>query len=282
MYNWGMTKKAFLLSVVGIVAAGAVISITIIGYIIRPKKALLQVQTEPVSTVIINGVNFGRTPIEEEIGAGEITISLNVDELNPSSARFDARLNLEPGIKTIVRRRLGETRVGSSGEIITLEPTNDKSANLSFISIPDGVKIFIDDNFVKTTPAGIKKVEPKTYNIMAKKVGFLNSSFQVIAEAGFTTKVMIDLMTAGTPPLLPVETVVIENTPNGFLRVREKPSQDSDEIIDRVSEGISYEVLGASDDGSWIKINTDSDVGWISSEYTSKDLSSPIKDPDNE
>ena len=50
------------------------------------------------------------------------------------------------------------------------------------------------------------------------------------------------------------------------LNVRSGPGLDYD-VLAVISEGSSYPALGRNDDGSWIEIDADGTIGWVSAEW---------------
>ena len=64
--------------------------------------------------------------------------------------------------------------------------------------------------------------------------------------------------------------VVILETPTGYLRVRKEPSTLAEEV-GRVKPGEEYELLDEDEKTGWYKIQLDEgDEGWISNQYASK------------
>ncbi len=61
--------------------------------------------------------------------------------------------------------------------------------------------------------------------------------------------------------------VIIQDTPTGWLNVREKPTTTTDNIIQKVDPGDKYPFVELNDSG-WYQIKLDSgDKGWISGKY---------------
>ena len=77
---------------------------------------------------------------------------------------------------------------------------------------------------------------------------------------------------ASIPATVTIQKVLILDTPNGFLRVRESNSTGSREIT-RVSDGETFELVDEKNGWFEIKLNSpagEGKTGWISSQYAKK------------
>jgi len=74
---------------------------------------------------------------------------------------------------------------------------------------------------------------------------------------------------ASTKPVTDLEKpyVTVQETPTGFLNVREEPTTATDNILAKIKPGESYSYLEKNNSG-WYKIEiSPGEVGWISSKY---------------
>jgi uncharacterized protein YgiM (DUF1202 family) len=87
------------------------------------------------------------------------------------------------------------------------------------------------------------------------------------AAAGATTAAPSAPAPAAEAPTATPATkaVVVINAP--ILNVRRTPAADG-ELVQTVEQGEQYDVIGRSQDGSWVQIGTDGrEVGWVSTEF---------------
>ncbi len=247
----------------------------------KNRKASLLIESDPVAQVYINGEQVGRTPFEREFAAREVAVRLVPEALDKPLMAYDTKIELVRGVKTIVRRKLGESVEDSSGEEISFEKTGGKNANVSVISRPDGAQVYFDDRIVDLTPLLIEDVSEGVHEIRLFLDGYFERAFSVNAYSGYTLTALVDLEKDENAqsdvleeinnswPSSPLE-VEILNTPTGFLRVREEPSTSSEEV-GRVDPGEKYELLDRDSVAGWYKIKFDEGIeGWISSEYATE------------
>ncbi len=247
----------------------------------KNRKASLLIESDPVAEVYINGEQVGRTPFEREFAAREVTVRLVPEAIDKPLMAYDTKIELVRGVKTIVRRKLGESVEDSSGEEISFEKTGGKNANVSVISRPDGAQVYFDGRIVDLTPLLIEDVSEGVHEIRLFLDGYFERTFSVNAYSGYTLTALVDLEKDenaqndlfeeinNSLPSSPLE-VEILNTPTGFLRVRKEPSTSSEEV-GRVEPGEKYELLDRDSVAGWYKIRFDEEIeGWISSEYATE------------
>lgn len=118
---------------------------------LKPIKGKLSVHVNPYSAdVSVDGHSVGRSvlePIELQIGKHEVTISAN-------------------GYKTETR-----TVEISENQINDLSVTLSQVANYKFTSTPNEANVYIDHQYLGTTPCS-KELTTGTYSIKATKAGF--------------------------------------------------------------------------------------------------------------
>ncbi len=62
---------------------------------------------------------------------------------------------------------------------------------------------------------------------------------------------------------------VVVTATDGFVNFRTEPGTDA-EIIDQINNGVMLDIVGASDDGKWLRIIRSDKSGWISESQTTK------------
>lgn len=293
-------KRSWLIGVVVVlilVLVGVIVKTKFFG---RPGMAALSVSTTPKATVFIDGVQAGSTPLlNDQIEAGEHLVKLVPEATLDGLVSWEARVNLSPNVLTIINRSLGPSEAESGGETIWLEKiaSKDKSS-LAVVSIPDQAVVKIDGEPKGFAPVLLEDLTPGSYQVVVASPGYEERSVSVKTVVGFKLIINVQLIrqiegieeatpsaetteeeeaeeeeptptptkkpeAKVTPPPKPY--VVIKETPTGWLRVREKPSTDSEEL-GRVEPDEMYPYLEEEENG-WYKIDYDGEEGWISGVY---------------
>ncbi len=291
-------KKKGLIIIVGVLALvliGIIIKTKFLG---RSQTGALQVFATPRATVFVDGNQVGITPyMNDKIKAGEYTVKLVPEATIDSLASWEGKVNLIPGILTVVNRTLGVSETASSGEIINLERIGrkDKSA-LAVISIPDQAVVKVDGDPKGFTPLTIDDLEPGDYEVVISSAGYEDRQVSAHAVGGY--KLIINAQLAqkiegieeatpsgeleeganATPSVSPTPTskievtpppkpyVKVKETPTGFLRVRLGPSTSATETA-QIKPGEMYPYLNEEENG-WLKIEYEKNKeGWVSGVY---------------
>ncbi|MDO8657930.1 MAG: PEGA domain-containing protein [Candidatus Levybacteria bacterium] len=262
-------------------------------------KGALQVTSTPKSAVYLNGKTIGQTPLckcemQDMIPVGDYTLRL-VPE-NNSFPPFEERIKISKSVLTVVDRTFAGG-ASSEGEIISLTPLNNpKLLELLVVSIPDKAQILVDNNPVGNSPLLLKNLTESDHEVKIIKNGYKEkvvriktiNGYKLVAEAflginqevisispTITPSVNPSLSLTPTPNLkqnlsvTPVSpSVLILQTPTGFLRVRDGPSLSGTEIA-RVYPTETYELV--SEQTGWYKIKLkDGKTGWVSGQYAQK------------
>ncbi len=241
-------------------------------YLSQQRKAAILIETIPESIVSIDGQEVGRTPYEGEFPVEEVAVKLIPVSTEAALIPYETKVSLTSGVKTIVRRMFGEKEEESSGEEISYERIGGGNANISVISIPDGVSVFIDGQFKDVTPVKINNLNIGTHEIKVKAEDYEERSFSVQVTKGYNLTAIVDLARKkeeGEKELevSPILKVKILSTPTGFLRVRDEPNKDASET-GRVKPDENYNLVEKDSSGQWYEIELEEGkTGWISSEY---------------
>lgn len=252
----------------------------------RAAKGALQVTATPKSKVFLNGNLVGTTPLckcenLDMLPVGEYRIKLESE--GKQYPAYEDNIVIVESVLTVVDRIFGEGAT-SEGNVITLKPLDDKKINQLFVlSFPAAAQVFVDKNTSGNTPLLIKEMTESDHEILLKKDGYKERVIRIravkgyqlyiIAYLGIDTTVPIALPTTSqitaTPSAMPVAaSVIVLDTPTGYLNVREENSSTSKKI-GTVNPGDSLEMLEEQED--WFKVKlTDGTIGWISSLYAQK------------
>ena len=248
----------------------------------KPKKAGILIETNPTSTVLINSVQVGKTPYTGTFDPGEIDLKLVPDASDKPLMVFETRLLLSPGIQTVVKREFGETLDLSSGEIVSFEKTGDGGPSLAVVADPNSAEVFIDGKSYGFTPTKTSQITASAHQVVVGLDGYLERTVNVKAASGYKLTLIVKLVKdvnkvepTPVPSATPVPQVKVEilSTPNGFLRVRESSSTDSQEVY-RVNPKDQFVLIEESVAKDWYKIqyvaSDSAKVGWVSSQYAKK------------
>jgi len=300
-----MKRNWLILAVVGLslILVGLVIKSKFLG---RPGPAALQVSTTPKSTVFIDGSQVGITPFfDDKLKPGEHTIKLTPEETADSLTFWEGKVTLAPGILTVINRNFGKDESSSSGEVISLEKisSRDKAA-LAVISTPDQAVVKVNGEPKGFAPVVIEDLTAGDYKVAVAVPGYEERNVTAQAMAGYKLTINVQLAQiiegiaeatpsgeeeekevvkeeatttptptptpktspkpTATPPEKPY--VKIKETPTGWLRVRDKPSSEGEELT-KVDPGEMFPYLNEEESG-WYKIEYEKDKeGWISGVY---------------
>lgn len=220
--------------------------------------------------VFLDNKEVGKTPFEgKDLVPNEYLLKIQKDNLS-----WEGRVNLNPGVVTLVNRDLSLGIASSAGEVLTLE----KGEGITVISNPSGADIEIDGKSMGKTPVALNiDAGEHTFNI--SHASYLKRSIRVQIMQNYNLTMTVDLALAeadlsdvSSPAVTPVITetpkVIVKNTPTGFLRVRDKASLNGKEIA-QVKPNDVLILLEAV--GSWDRIRLpDGTEGFVSSDYVSK------------
>lgn len=275
--------------IIGLVFGGLILLVGLIFFAIgflRPRVAGIYIESNPASTVIIDGLQVGRTPYEDARKPGEVVIKLVPESFQMPLAPYEAKVNLLPGVKTVIKREFGATDEDSSGEIISFEKVSRDETSLAVVSVPDSTRLIIDGRERAFTPHKTSSILPGTHTLALSADGYSEKVVEVKTHEGYKLTAIIKLaksLEEVTPSPLPTPTGVFEgaseepqaeieimSTDTGFLRVRREPSTLGVEV-GRVEPGQKYPLLEIDAKTGWYKIEFEErKVGWISNQYAKR------------
>lgn len=278
--------KKLRLIIIVILALAVVIALVffLVGYF-RPQSAGLLIETDPASSVFLDGQEVGRTPVRTNQKPGEVVVRLVPESFDNPLVPYETKLNLVPGIETVVRYSFGVTSEDSSGEIISFEKVASDETSLAVVTQPDAASVLIDGRERALAPYKMANATAGEHTIVVSSDGYHEKRVTVKTVDGFKLTLTVQLakdrnfnqeevkaveIPEETPKKEDKVEVEILATPVGFLRVREEPSTLSDEV-GRVDPGKTYELVDEDSKTGWFKIKyVDDKEGWISNQYAKK------------
>ncbi len=247
-------------------------------------KGALQVTSNPRTKVYLDEKLIGQTPLckceaADMLGVGSYTLRLV--PLDPALSEYQEKIEIAPSVLTVVDRKFAKG-AASDGSVIFLTALSEKTdSSLLVLSLPDKADVFMDNAPVGQSPLVLSDLTESDHALRIKKEGYKDKVVRIRTPKGYklTTRIYlgideakIEKVASPSGDLSPTPrknaTVVILQTPNGFLRVREDASLTATEI-DRVSPGETFEVV--DEKSGWYQIKLESgEKGWISSRYAEK------------
>lgn len=255
----------------------------------------LKVTSTPTTSIFIDNRNIGRTPYEDKLAPGDYTIKLIPEVSAGQIVTWQGRVKISPDLQTVINRELQSSELSSTGEILTLEKTNDRQAQVAVVTTPEGATVQLDGTSRGTAPVLMKNIEPGDHDVSFQAPGFSSRTVRVRTTGGFKLTIDVQLALEGAAPVssaspsgtpqptisgtsskTPADNskepakpyVKILETPTGWLRVREDASTSATES-GKVNPGEKYTIL--SEQSGWFKIEFEKGKqGWVSSKYGEK------------
>ena len=230
------------------------------------KPAALQVTSTPEASVFLDGKHVGKTPFfSDQLQAKEYLVKLTTGE-----ASYNEKVSLNSGTLTVITRELANNFLAQSGDVLWLEG----GRGLIVVSMPDEANISLDGALVGKTPQKIEDIEEGEHKIILSKQGYLDrevavktsNKYQLVADVTLASQIA-----KGQAPQTPAspqpQKVQVQETPQGFLRVRRDASTASPEI-GRVKDGDQLELVQETED--WLQVKFTDKIGWVSAQYIKK------------
>lgn len=182
-------------------------------------KAGLQVisQNNEVN-VFLDGELLGKTPyINKKMKEGEYILKL--EPIDQSLSSYETSIKLNKALLTVVTWNPGKTLETSAGVVYELIPVNNKkTAEVSFISIPDTTMIKFDDQAKQFAPMILTDLEPGQHQFEASLPSYQSQSHAINLLAGHRLTIHLKLAKSVEDELLnPSPTVIPSATESAAL-----------------------------------------------------------------
>lgn len=282
-------KLLFILAVV-LVASGLFLLVRVIYTFKDVGRGGLQVTANVEGRVLLDGEHIGDIPVRKLNQQDTLPVGnyeLRIEPKDTNLAAYTTRIRINSGVLTAVDKTFLPGSLGSS-YVLTLEKSSNPKPQIEITSIPDTALITIDSVPSGTTPYKSDALSASEHEIELQKEGFSKKTIRIRTVEGHVLVVSATLGTGDigsvqeqnlepsptasvgiTPTPTTPETVVITQTPNGFLRVRSGPGTSFSEI-GRVRPGESYPLT--DEQSGWYQIEVDPNtVGWVSSQFAEKE-----------
>ncbi len=250
----------------------------------------LKVVTSPTASVFVDNLAIGKTPFEDKYKTGEYILKLIPEGTATDTASWQGKIKIYKNALTYINRELGSSDITSAGEIFTTTKmeTPPKNANFGEIYVetdPQGAIINLDNDEKGVAPLILSDVVKGDHELSVFMPGFFRRTQKINVDPGYKVNAIFKLAIdqsqkrpststkkekeASSSAASEKTTITINDTPTGWLRVREEPTINASES-GRVEPGKQFELLEEKD--GWYKINYEDDKeGWVSSEYCTRE-----------
>lgn len=273
----------------------ALIGISLVGFavllflgVFKDQQSGILVESDPIATVYINDVEVGKTPYEINRESGEVLLRIKPDPVEGVVLDdYETKIDLVPGIRTIVKRVFRETEESSSGVVVSFDKLGGIESYVTVVSVPDNAQVSIDGKVYGYTPLRVK-IPAGDHTLLVSSDKYFEKSLPIRVYAGYKLTASVKLAksdkpkepeqlavlgeTTETPNLGRIK---INKTDTGFLRVRSGSNTGFPEIA-QVKPDEEYDILEEGENASWYKIKivsttnggaTNEVEGWVSSEF---------------
>lgn len=258
----------------------------------------LKIISSPTASVFLNSNMIGKTPYEEKYKVGEYLLKLIPETTATDTASWNGKINIYKNSLTYVNRELGSSDIASAGEIFTTtkmakKPQNAGSGEIYVETEPQGAIVTLDNDEKGVAPLILDNVLRGDHELSVFMPGFFRRTQKVNVDAGYRVNAIFKLAIDQSSPFAKESDdktksasdsgttktyVIINNNPEGWLRVRIDGSIDASESA-KVKTGEKYEFLDEKTGWFKIKYNDNQDglvsgeftEGWVSSEYSKKE-----------
>ena len=250
------------------------------------KKAALNVTTTPKATIFLDGEHLGQTPYyNEKLKSGEYVLKIVPESSGQALTPWEGRVNLSPGILTVVNRELGLTQELSSGEILSFEPLADKkAASISIVTTPDGAVVNLDGEPRGFAPLSIDNVSEGEHILVINSPGYQEKSIKAKTVKGnkLIASIQLARIATVTEPA-PAEETQKEATPAASPKASPSPSVKASPKSSPTANLARPYVQIDSPDIGWVRVRTKPSTGTDSEELTKVDHNEqfPLKDEQN-
>lgn len=251
----------------------------------------IKVVSSPSASVFIDNQIVGSTPFEDKFKTGEFLIKLIPQGTATDTASWQGKITVYKNALTYVNQELGASDISTAGEIFTTTPMDKRPSipNTGQIYVetePNGSIVYLDNDEKGVSPLILDEVPKGDHEISVFMPGFFRRTQKINVDTAYKVNASFKLAIddAQKPASKPTittskdatssastnlkNTVVINDTPTGFLRVREEPSTNASESA-QVKPGTKFTVI--EEDSGWYKIEYEKGKeGWISGQYATK------------
>jgi hypothetical protein len=218
-----MSRKLLMLAGVGL-------SLFVLLFIARfllinrsPKEGVLKVAANVTSRVFLDNKDIGKTPLEQKIRAGEYSLRIVPEGTETSLSSWQGNIKIGPSVLTYVNRDLSESELTSSGEILWLEKIGSSKGELTVVSIPDGARVFVNDELKGIAPLTLTDLSENDYTLLVSSPGFEQRTIKIRITPGYKLTASLALALSPGQMLIDSEDEAL-STPSAALSISPTPT----------------------------------------------------------
>ncbi|MDA1316474.1 MAG: PEGA domain-containing protein [bacterium] len=253
----------------------------------------IKILSSPTAGVFINDVGVGKTPFEDRLKPGEYSIRLIPEGEGSESIAWEGKVSIYAHTLTYISREMGTSDLTSAGEILSVVKIDSKpkgeTGEIELVTDPPGAIVFLNNEEKGVTPLILQDVPVGEHELAVYLPGFFRRTKKIqIDKKGYRVQASIKMALDKSHKTLEEElekaaieatkeadlnkeeeietkTLMILDTPTGFLNVRAEPSVSGNKVSE-VKPGEEY-VYAEEDDG-WYKILLENEEnGWVHGDY---------------
>lgn len=234
-------------------------------------KSGVEIVSEPIAKVYINGKESGTTPYKNNtLKPGEIEIKLD----DRFGNYWERKIKLENNVTSVINWSFDGVK--DSGYILSMEKTG-KDGSILVNSNPGGAMIYVEGELRTNTPAKIENIGEGDKKLTVSFPGYKNlnliikvvKGYQLIVDTKLEKEERVESVYSISP--IPARQlgpkIKIKDTETGWLRVRSGANNVGTEL-GRALPGEIYELIG--DENGWYQIKFADKNGWVSAKYAEK------------
>ncbi len=257
----------------------------------------LKVDSYPTTTIFLNNLAIGKTPYHNKHKTGEYLIKIIPEGTATDVASWNNKISIFKNTLTYINLELGKSDVLTAGEVITLTKMTKKSSNNNFGEIyietePKGAIVLLDNDEKGVAPLILEDVLTGVHEVSVYLPGFVKRTEKIKVISNYRVNIIFklsldesyrkidDLEKDNIATESSKKTkiyVLVNNNPQGWLRVREDASINATEAA-KIKTGEKFEFIEEKDGWYKIKFNGNSESivsgsfneGWVSKSYVTK------------
>ncbi len=262
----------------------------------------LKILSSPTTNIFIDNAMIGKTPFDQKYKIGEYLLKLIPEGTATETASWQGKISIFKSALTYVNRELGASDLTSAGEIftstrMTASPQDPNNGAVSVDSDPEGAIVYLDNDEKGVAPLILQDVPKGDHELSVFMPGFFRRTQKINVDPDYQVNAMFKLAMdmsqqqasqsaqlnnspstsqapAATISASTASTVLIKDTPQGWLRVRADATITASEEA-KIKPGGKYPYVDTKDGWYEIKFNGDAgglvsgsfDTGWVSAEF---------------
>jgi len=176
----------------------------------KEQMAGILIESDPVSKVFINNKEVGITPYESDLKSGEISVKIKPNPIEGVTLDdYETKINLVPGIRTIIKRIFKPKEEDSSGAVVSFEKIGGDDSFVTVVSIPDNAQILIDGKIYGYSPIRIN-IPAGDHILVVSFNKYLDKRLPIKVYKGYNLTASVKLARLEEP--IPTEEPVLDTT----------------------------------------------------------------------